>query len=52
MSAPVTSNDIATFIKQLITDHHEMFKEVYPLCSITPKMHYMIHIPYWIIRYH
>ena len=27
--APVTSNDIATFIKQLITDHHEMFKEVY-----------------------
>lgn len=50
--APVTSNDIAAFIKQLITDHHKIFKEVYPSCSITPKMHYMIHIPYWIIRYY
>jgi len=37
--APVTSPDIASFMKQLIVDHHEMFKEMYPSCPVIPKLH-------------
>ena len=49
--APVTSPDIASYIKTLIKEHHECFKELYPSASIIPKMHYMIHLPEWMVRY-
>ena len=49
--APVISNELVTYIKYLIKDHHEMFKELYPSCSIVPKLHYMVHISDWITRY-
>ena len=29
----------------LIEQHHEAFAVLYPIVSITPKMHYMIHMP-------
>ena len=49
--APVTSVDIAFCLKTLIKEHHECFKDLYPSALIIPKMHYMIHLPEWIIMY-
>ena len=49
--APVTSADIAMYVKDLILEHHQTFRELYPNASIIPKMHYMLHLPEWMIRY-
>ena len=38
--APVLAPDSVGKLKLLIKEHHEMFKELYPACNITPKMHY------------
>ena len=45
--APNTDEDIIEYLRQLIEDHHTKFRELYPDCSITPKQHYMVHIPDW-----
>lgn len=50
--APVTSKEILDYLKELIETHHKLFKEVYPLSPIIPKLHYVVHIPEWIKRYH
>ena len=46
--APVVSPDVIAFLHDLIRVHHEKFQQLYPECSIIPKLHYMIHIPQWI----
>lgn len=40
-------------IAPLIMGHlvHTAFKELYPDCSIIPKMHYMENYPDWIHKY-
>ena len=43
--APVLSTDCAAYLRELICEHHENFKTLYPTCSVIPKMHYMIHYP-------
>ena len=43
--APDISPDDAAHLSVLITDHHQQFKELYPHASITPKMHYLLHMP-------
>ena len=43
--APVLTLDVIAYLRTLISDHHQSFKCLYPLCRITPKMHYMIHYP-------
>ena len=48
--APITSSDVIQYIKDLIQEHHETFREVHPLCPVIPNMHYMIHIPEWMER--
>lgn len=48
--APVTSEEIVPYLKSLINEHHEKFCEIYPNSPIIPKMHYLIHIPDWILR--
>lgn len=48
--APVASPDIASFLHDKIQNHHENFRLLYPECSIIPKLHYMIHIPEWILK--
>ena len=40
----ITKVDVAC-LKVMISDHHTMFKRLYPHASIIPKMHYLIHIP-------
>lgn len=49
--APTVSANQVAYLQLLIQNHHEKFKELYPDCSITPKMHYMIHMPQTILRY-
>lgn len=48
--APVASPDIVSFLHDKIQDHHEKFRLLYPECSVIPKLHYMIHIPEWILK--
>ena len=45
--APNTNKDIIKYFRELIKDHHVKFRELYPDCLITPKQHYMVHIPDW-----
>ena len=48
--SPVTSIEAMTYVKVLIDEHHREFTDLYPLCPIIPKMHYLIHYPDWIMR--
>lgn len=49
--APVTSEEIVLYLKTLIDEHHKAFRCLYPSCRIIPKMHYIIHLPGWLLRY-
>ncbi len=49
--APALSTDCLAYLKELICEHHETFKHLYPTCSIIPKMHYMVHYPECIEKY-
>ena len=49
--APVLSEDNVAYLHFLIEAHHKAFVDLYPSCSIIPKMHYMVHYPSWISRY-
>lgn len=48
--APVTSQDIISYLKSLIQEHHEAFLVLYPNAPIIPKLHYIIHLPEWMSR--
>ena len=38
------------YLEALINDHHIAFKDLYPVVSITMKMHSMIHMPRLILQ--
>ena len=44
-TARVISTASAAFLEVLVDQHHQEFKKCYPSLSITPKMHYMVHLP-------
>ena len=48
--SPRSTHDIAAYTRDLIAEHHTSFKQLYPDRPLTPKMHYMVHIPEWIIK--
>ena len=48
--APKVTVAIAAYLRQLIQEHHTIFSELYPGYHLTPKLHYMIHIPSWIVE--
>uniref|UniRef100_A0A1X7T5K3 Uncharacterized protein n=1 Tax=Amphimedon queenslandica TaxID=400682 RepID=A0A1X7T5K3_AMPQE len=48
--APTLPQEAIDNLSVMIADHHKAFKELHPTCNIIPKMHYMIHYPYWIRR--
>lgn len=48
--APEISCDDVAYLHTLIEEHHQAFIELYTLCSIIPKMHYMVHYPEQILR--
>ncbi len=49
--APIISQDVVPYLKDVIQEHHTNFCLLYPHAPIIPKLHYMIHLPEWILRY-
>ena len=43
--APDVTAEYISLLSVLIQDHHNDFVVIYPAASVTPKMHYMIHMP-------
>lgn len=48
--AEVTTTAKAAYLRDLITDHHCRFVQLYPNCSVIPKMHYILHYPRTMVR--
>lgn len=49
--APVTDVHRTKYIEILIEDFLYDFKLLYPNRPLTPKMHYLVHLPRWIRLY-
>ena len=49
--SPALTVDRAALLSTLLADHHHQFRLVYPLNSVIPKMHYLIHIPRLTVKY-
>lgn len=43
--APESYEDEAGLLSAMISDHHQEFIRLYPSASITPKFHYLVHMP-------
>ncbi|KAJ8274815.1 hypothetical protein COCON_G00094400 [Conger conger] len=43
--SPVLSDGMTIYLKHLITDHHRLFKQLFPTINLLPKHHFMIHYP-------
>lgn len=48
--APVTTESTITYTEVLIEDFLVEFRQLYPERRLTPKMHYLIHVPSWMYR--
>lgn len=48
--APIVHEDRLEYLALLIEDYLRGFRTLYPNRSLTPKMHYLLHIPTWIKR--
>ena len=48
--APHSTKGIVVHLKSMIAEHHTTFTELYPERHLTPKMHYMVHLPVWMLR--
>ena len=46
--APLITPDKTDLVAVLVQDFLFDFKELYPTRNLTPKLHYMIHMPSWI----
>ena len=42
--------DDVSHLATLISDHHLEFRRLYPHASVTPKMHYLVHMPRLILK--
>ena len=49
--APITSDSIVAYVRELLHEHHLEFRKLYPDSRLTPKMHYLIHLPQWMLKY-
>jgi hypothetical protein len=43
--APVVNIDQVAYLQVLIQKLLQTFRDLFPDCSIIPKMHYMVHMP-------
>ena len=48
--APESTLGIAGHLRSMIAEHHSNFKQLYPHRPLTPKFHYMTHMPQWIVQ--
>ena len=49
--APVTTPERIDYVGMLIEDFLGELKDLYPDRPVTPKMHYLVHIPSWMKWY-
>jgi hypothetical protein len=49
--SPCISAVTISYLSELIAIHHKVFRECYSSVNITPKLHYLIHIPEQIRRF-
>ena len=47
----IQSLGLAGYLEVLVSNHHHSFIRCYPRYSVTPKLHYCVHLPSQIIRY-
>lgn len=43
--APRHTSDDVGYLEHIIQQHHSQFAQLYPSNSITPKLHYIVHMP-------
>lgn len=43
--SPVLSEGMTIYLKHLIINHHQLFKQIFPEINLLPKHHFMIHYP-------
>lgn len=51
VTSPYSSEDTAANLEQLIYTHHQEYKIEYPKSHITPKFHFLVHIPKQLLRF-
>ena len=44
-TSPYCNNESVAILEMMITTHHTNFVKLYPKSPVTPKMHYMLHLP-------
>jgi len=49
--SPVTTESITVYMATLIEDYLADFRQLYPERRLTPKLHYLLHIPSYMRRY-
>lgn len=49
--APQVSRSAAAYLKVLVEDFYDAFRETFPDVNIIPKMHYLIHYPRLLLMY-
>ena len=49
MASEVSADEVA-LLDLLINEHHTTFVQLYPEESVTPKLHYMVHMPRLILE--
>ncbi len=50
LTAPQITEDEVACLSLWVTEHHITFVELYPNETVTPKMHYMVHMPRLILK--
>ncbi len=48
--APEITQDELAYLDMFVTEHFEAFIQLYPDQVVTPKMHYIVHMPCLIIK--
>ena len=48
--SPRVSKEDCSYLEALIYEHHYTLKLLYPHIHITPKLHYMVHMPRLILK--
>ncbi len=50
LMAPEISEDEVALLDMMIREHHTTFVDLYPEESVTPKLHYLVHMPRLILK--
>jgi len=50
-TCPAVTVETAGHLSQLVATHHTLFTKHYPKASVTPKMHYLVHLPNQLLRF-